>query len=174
MQFFFLHLLSISVQYLWKSDFAFTITDKTKSRLVRDVNLHDVYNLRTFDDTWLYAFLQLFKNACIKKLMHQKVVWNLLSDKFLLIYLLWIMLSLFILNFRRLLYFVMDRNDWYMEAARTVSPLTLFFRCSKIWSVRYDFYSSNFCENEFFDVCLIFALRISQAINANIVKLLVV
>lgn len=100
---FFLHLLSISVQYLWKSDFAFTITDKTKSRLVRDVNLHDVYNLRTFDDTWLYAFLQLFKNACIKKLMHQKVVWNLLSDKYLLIYLLWIMLSLFILNFRRLL-----------------------------------------------------------------------
>lgn len=95
MQFFFLHLLSISVQYLWKSDFAFTITDKTKSRLVRDVNLHDVYNLRTFDDTGLYAFLQLFKNACIKKLMHQKVVWNLLSDKFLLIYLLWIMLSLF-------------------------------------------------------------------------------
>lgn len=79
------------------------LTKLNQSRLVRDVNLHDVYNLRTFDDTWLYAFLQLFKNACIKKLMHQKVVWNLLSDKFLLIYLLWIMHSLFILNFRRLL-----------------------------------------------------------------------
>lgn len=79
------------------------LTKLNQSRLVRDVNLHDVYNLRTFDDTWLYAFLQLFKNACIKKLMHQKVVWNLLSDKFLLIYLLWIMLSLFIFNFRRLL-----------------------------------------------------------------------
>lgn len=111
---FFLHLLSILVQYLWKSDFAFTITDKTKSRLVRDVNLHDVYNLRTFDDTWLYAFLQLFKIACIKKLMHQKVVWNLLSDKFLLIYLLWIMLSLFILNFRRLL----CMHGWFRDGSK--------------------------------------------------------
>lgn len=91
-----------------------TITDKTKSRLVRDVNLHNVYNLRTFDDTWLYAFLQLFKNACIKKLMHQKVVWNLLSDKFLLIYLLWIMLSLFILNFRRLL----CMHGWFRDGSK--------------------------------------------------------
>lgn len=78
------------------------------------VNLHDVYNLRTFDDTWLYAFLQLFKNACIKTLMHQKVVWNLLSDKFLLIYLLWIMLSLFILNFRRLL----CMHGWFRDGSK--------------------------------------------------------
>lgn len=90
------------------------LTKLNQSRLVRDVNLHDVYNLRTFDDTWLYAFLQLFKNACIKKLMHQKVVWNLLSDKFLLIYLLWIMLSLFILNFRRLL----CMHGWFRDGSK--------------------------------------------------------
>lgn len=90
------------------------LTKLNQSRLVRDVNLHDVYNLRTFDDTWLYAFLQLFKNACIKKLMHQKVVWILLSDKFLLIYLLWIMLSLFILNFRRLL----CMHGWFRDGSK--------------------------------------------------------
>lgn len=116
MQFFFFYIFWVFRSNIFENQILLSqlLTKLNQSRLVRDVNLHDVYNLRTFDDTWLYAFLQLFKNACIKKLMHQKVVWNLLSDKFLLIYLLWIMLSLFILNFKRLL----CMHGWFRDESK--------------------------------------------------------